>query len=89
MNPSRKGITLQPEKCQLGQPEVKWFGNIYSKHGVSPDSEKCAMWPPPKSNAEVKSFLQTVQFNSKSMDGGPGELFSMQCCSSSHSTLSS
>ena len=72
-----KGITLQPEKCRLRQPEVKWFGNIYSKHGASPDSEKCAVirnWPPPKSNAEVKSFLQTVQLNSKSMGGGPGEL---------------
>ena len=31
-------------------------------------------WPRPKSNAEVKSFLQTVQFNSKFMAGGPGEL---------------
>ena len=72
-----KGITLRPEKCRLRQPEVKWFGNIYSKHGVSPDPEKCAVirnWPPPKSNAEVKSFLQTVQFNSKFMGGGPGEL---------------
>ena len=72
-----KGITLRPEKCRLGQPEVKWFGNIYSKHRVSPDPEKCAVirnWPPPKSNAEVKSFLQTVQFNSKFMGGGPGEL---------------
>ena len=56
---------------------MKWFGNIYSKHGVSPDPEKCAViwnWPPPKSNAEVKSFLQTVQFNSKFMGRGPGEL---------------
>ena len=69
-----KSITLRPEKCRLGQPEVKWFGNIYSKYRVSPDPEKCAViqnWPPPKSNAEVKSFLQTVQFNSKFMGGDP------------------
>ena len=72
-----KGITLRPEKGRLGQPEVKWFGNIYSKHRVSPDPEKCAVirnWPPLKSNAEVKSFLQTVQFNSKFMGRGPSEL---------------
>ena len=71
-----KGITLRPENCRLGQPEVKWFGNIYSKHGVSPDPEKCAVirnWPSPKFIAEVKSFLQTVQFNSKFMGGDPGE----------------
>ena len=36
-------ITLRPEKCRLGQPEVKWFGNIYSKHGVSPYPEKGAV----------------------------------------------
>ena len=44
---------------------------------MSLDPEKCAViqnWPPPKSNTEVKSFLQTVQFNSKFMGGGPGEL---------------
>ena len=24
-------ITLRRVKCQLGKPEVKWFGNIFSK----------------------------------------------------------
>ena len=44
--------------------------------GVSPDPEKCAIikeWPAPKSNSEVKSFLQTVQFNAKFMGGEHGE----------------
>lgn len=71
-----RGITLRPHKCHLGQPEVKWFGNIYSKQGISPDPEKCKIikqWPAPKSNAEVKSFLQTVQFNAKFLRGGPGQ----------------
>ena len=55
---------------------MRWFEDIHSKHGVSPDPEKCAVirnWPSSKSNAEVKNFLQTVQFNSKFMGRGPGE----------------
>ena len=31
-------------------------------------------WPEPKSCAEVKSFLQTVQFHSKFLQGKPGEM---------------
>ena len=44
-------ITLQKEKCQLGMPEVKWFGHIYSKHGTSIDPSKVEVikaWPKPK-----------------------------------------
>ena len=62
------GITCRPDKCHLGQTEVTWFGNVYSKNGMSPDPEKCTVirnWPAPKSCSEVKSFLQTVQFNEK------------------------
>ena len=38
---SEKGLTLQKEKNSFGQPEVKWFGNIYTEKGMSPDPEKC------------------------------------------------
>ena len=44
---------------------------------MSPDPEKCSViknWHAPKSSSEVKSFLQTVQFNSKLLGGKPGEL---------------
>ena len=61
-----KGLTLRKEKCSFGQPEVKWFGNIYTEKGMSPDPKKCKIikdWPQPTSCADVKSFLQTVQFN--------------------------
>ena len=33
-------ITLNYEKCHLGLPQVKWFGMIYSKQGMSKDPEK-------------------------------------------------
>ena len=73
---AEKGLTLRPEKCVFGQPKVKWFGNIYSRDGMSPDPEKCEVvhnWPEPKSCSSVKSFLQTIQFNSKFLHGEPGE----------------
>ena len=71
-----KQLTLRPEKCKLGKPKVKWFGHIYSKDGMSPDPEKCKVikdWPEPTTIADVKSFLQTVQFNSKFLAGRPRE----------------
>ena len=37
------GITCRPDKCHLGQTEVTWFGNVYSKNGMSPDPEKCTV----------------------------------------------
>ena len=70
------GLTVRPEKCALGQPEITWFGNVFSKYGMSPDPEKCKgikEWPSPKSTSEVKSFLQTVQFNAKFLTGMAGE----------------
>ena len=60
-------------KCFLGQPEVKWFRNVYSKDGMSPDPDKCKIiceWPRPQSRAEVNSFLQ---INAKFLCSKPGE----------------
>lgn len=72
----KKGITLRPDKCKLRKPEVKWFGFIFSKAGMSADPEKCKIireWPCPKSGKEVKSFLQTVQFSAKFLGGTSGQ----------------
>ena len=69
------GLTLRPQKCALGQSEVKWFGYIFSKEGMSPDPEKCQIirdWPAPTNHKELKSFLQTVQFNKKFLSGKAG-----------------
>ena len=55
----------------------KMVWSHYSKEGMSTDPEKCRVikdWPAPKSNAEVKSFLQAVQFNAKFLGGEPGEI---------------
>ena len=58
-------IRLRREKCKLGKQAVTWFGHIFSKQGMSADPAKVEhiqAWKAPKDKAEVKSFLQTVQF---------------------------
>ena len=58
-----KGLTLRHEKCFFGQPEVKCFGNIYSKDGMSPDSDKCKIiheWPRSQSRAEEFSTNRSI-----------------------------
>ena len=58
------GIRLRREKCKMGQQAVVWFGHIYSKQGMLADPTKVEhikAWTAPKTKAEVKSFLQTVQ----------------------------
>ena len=53
-------ITLRREKCKFGVPEVKWFGHIYSKQGMTVDTERKQVirdWKRPGDKKEVKSFL--------------------------------
>ena len=72
------GLTLRREKCYMGQEKVKWFGMIYSAQGMTADPAKTEViksWQAPKTVREVKSFLQTVQFNAVYMAAElPGEL---------------
>ena len=62
------GITLRREKCRWGQPEVLWFGKVYSRHGVSIDPAKTEVirnLPTPQNAKETRSFLQMAQFNAE------------------------
>ena len=72
------GLTLRREKCFLGQSQVKWFGMIYSEVGMVADPAKTEViknWPAPETVRDVKSFLQTVQFNAVYMAAEePGEM---------------
>ena len=57
---------------------MKWFGMIFSEEGMSTDPETTAIirtWPAPRTVRDVKSFLQTVQFNSAYLGAEePGEM---------------
>ena len=54
------GLKLNPEKCQFGKKEVKFYGNIIGSDGVKPDPAKVDVilnMPSPKSKLELSSFL--------------------------------
>ena len=57
---------MRRDKCEFGKSEVTWFGFVFSEEGMAGDPAKCAVikeWPAPKTVKEVKSLLQTLQFN--------------------------
>ena len=53
-------VTLRAPKCHFAHPKVCWFGNVYSKEGMSLDPEKVQLikkWPEPEDKSVVKSLL--------------------------------
>lgn len=63
-----KGLTLRREKCNIGATSVSWFGWVFSPSGMSADPNKLSAIRQagrPESCPEVKSFLQSCQFNAK------------------------
>ena len=54
------GLKLNPDKCQFGEKEVQFYGNIISSDGVKPDPTKVDIIlkiPSPKLKLELASFL--------------------------------
>ena len=56
------GLKLNPDKCQFGEKQVQFYGNIISSDGVKPDPTKTKVdvilkMPSPKSKLELASFL--------------------------------
>ena len=62
------GLTLNKEKCQFSQMEVKFFGHIVDDNGVRPDPNKVQAiqdMKQPTSVSEVRRFLGMVNQLSK------------------------
>ena len=60
------GCTLRRDKCEFGKSQVTWFGFTFLEEGMASDLEKSTVikeWPATKTVKEVKSLLQTLQFN--------------------------
>ena len=60
------GLTLNPEKCEFGKKQIKFWGMIISAEGVQPDPEKVDVLEglePPKNKDELTSFLCMMQSN--------------------------
>ena len=63
---SDKGFTLRKDKWEWNQTRVLYFGNVFSKKGMSADPVKVQAiinTLSPKSVSEVKTFIQMCQYN--------------------------
>ena len=68
----KKGLTLNPDKCQFGANEIKFWGLMVSAEGVRPDPEKVAALDhltTPRNKEELVSFLCMMQSNSDFIKG--------------------
>ena len=62
------GLTFKITQCTICEPQVNWFGRVYSEHGISADPEKIRTIVDagrPENIAEVKSLLQAAAYNAK------------------------
>jgi len=57
---SKHNITVNPDKCELGVPELEFVGHVISSHGLTHTREKIdrvLQIPPPQRGKDLKSFL--------------------------------
>ncbi|GBO30384.1 Retrovirus-related Pol polyprotein from transposon 17.6 [Araneus ventricosus] len=62
---SQHGLKLNPLKCVLGKPSVKFLGCLITSEGVKPLPEKVqaiSQFPKPQNIAELKRFLAMLNF---------------------------
>ncbi|XP_065060965.1 uncharacterized protein K02A2.6-like [Rhopilema esculentum] len=61
-------LTVNREKCKFLQPELSFFGMVFSEDGVKPDQKKIADLvdaPIPNNASEVRSLLGMANFSAK------------------------
>ena len=62
------GLTLNKGKCLLNQPELEWYGHVFSAEGLRIHPRRIdaiKKMKPPANAAEVKSFLSMAQYNAR------------------------
>ena len=61
----QKGLVFNSSKCKIKEESIPFFGNIYSKHGVKPDSNKVQAirdLSTPQNVKDLQSFLGMVNY---------------------------
>jgi hypothetical protein len=61
----KKGLTLNPEKCEFGMEEVEFVGHLVDQHGVTFTADKLnqvAQMTLPNDQSSLKSFLGLGSF---------------------------
>ena len=64
----RSGITLNPEKCEFGQTEVKFLGHIINQEGIHADPEKTRAikeFAEPRERKDLQRFFGMVNYLGK------------------------
>ena len=59
------GLVFNSNKCEIGVTKVKFFGNVYSQSGISPDPDKVRdlrNCQTPASKNDLQRFLGFIQF---------------------------
>ncbi|XP_041424995.1 uncharacterized protein LOC121395491 [Xenopus laevis] len=62
------GLTIKPEKCQIGMTEVQYLGHRVGSGTLRPEPgkvEAITNWPTPKTKKQVMSFLGTAGYYRK------------------------
>ena len=57
---AKAGLTLKDTKCRLGLDKVQYLGHVFSKDGMTPDTEKTLVvqkWPTRTNVTEYNSSL--------------------------------
>lgn len=63
-----KGLVFHSEKCLIKQPQIEFFGNIYTRDGIKPDPGKVKdirEMPTPTSKDELHTFLGMLTYLSQ------------------------
>lgn len=61
----KHGLTFKSSKTYVAQDHVKFFGMIFSEHGMHPDPEKVEdvhSMPVPQNKKEVQEFMGLIQY---------------------------
>ncbi|KAF4720569.1 hypothetical protein FOZ62_005471, partial [Perkinsus olseni] len=64
-------LTLAPDKCDFGQPEVEYLGHVFDEVGMKPARSKVSAittWPVPETTMELRSFLGLAGYYRKFID---------------------
>jgi hypothetical protein len=59
------GLVFNSDKCHIRQPEILFFGNIYSKDGIRPDPAKIQgirSMPVPQNKEDLQRFLGMMTY---------------------------
>ena len=61
----RMNLKINPNKCQLGHPSIKWLGHEVSNDGIQPATEltnTITNWPSPKNITELRALFGTFSY---------------------------